>query len=99
MNKAELISKISRDTYLTKDVVEKVLKSFFATVVSEVSSGESVKIIDFGTFRAIKKEKRRGWDVKTGENTEKPAKYFPKFCPGKLFRDSVAERLKGELWE
>lgn len=99
MNKTELISKISRDTYLTKDVVERVLKSFFATVISEVSSGKSVKLIDFGIFKAIKKKRRAGWDVKTGKSVEKPEKYFPKFYPGKLFRDSVAEGLSGELWE
>ena len=96
MNKSELITKVARDTYLTKDVVERVLKSIISNVISEVSGGNQVKIVDFGTFKPVKRNSRTGNNINTGEHVNIPERYLPKFYPGKLFKDTVNDKLMQE---
>jgi DNA-binding protein HU-beta len=67
MNKAELISKISEDTELTKTEVNAVLNSFVDTV----------------TFSVSKRLARNGRNPKTNEMIKIKAKRVAKFKAGK----------------
>lgn len=87
MNKAEMISKISEESEVSKTDVEKVLSSFFSTVKTSLKDKQSVRLIGFGTFSSGKRKKRTGRNPQTGEQINIPASFYPKFKPGKDFKE------------
>nr|MCR5318975.1 HU family DNA-binding protein [Treponema sp.] len=50
MNKTELVDAIAADTGLSKKDTEAAVKSFIETVTKQLTKGESVQLIGFGTF-------------------------------------------------
>lgn len=89
MNKAELVDEISGKVGLTKKETQNVIDALTETVGDALSRGEKVSLVDFGTFRVIHKEARRGVNPQTGEELQIPAKKVPKFRAGKGLREKV----------
>lgn len=89
MNKAELVDEISGKVGLTKKETQNVIDALTETVGDALSRGEKVTLVDFGTFRVIHKEARRGVNPQTGEELQIPAKKVPKFRAGKGLREKV----------
>ena len=87
MNKTEVIDKISEKTSLTKTEVEKVISSFFETVKTSLKDKKSVRLIGFGTFSSSERKARVGRNPQTGEEINIPSCQYPKFKPGKEFKD------------
>ena len=87
MNKAEIIDKIAEKTQLQKSDVEKVISSFFETVKHSLSEKQSVKLIGFGTFSSNERKARMGRNPQTGEQINIPSCHYPKFKPGKEFKE------------
>ena len=87
MNKAEIINKIADNTELSKNDVEKVLSSFFETIKSSLKDKQSVRLIGFGTFSSGRRKERTGRNPQTGEQINIPASFYPKFKPGKEFKE------------
>jgi len=79
MNKAELVSEISKKTGVSKADVLAVLNSFFEEIKNYISDGGSIYLRGFGSF-IIKKKTRVGKE-----------KCIPYFKPGKDFVDRVKE--------
>jgi len=89
MNKAELIEKVSKETNLTKNDVEKSLNSITDVVKKTLKKGEYVKLVGFGTFSKSKRKARTGRNPQTGAEIKIPACSVPRFKPGKEFKDTV----------
>ena len=89
MNKTELIDAIANDTGLTKKDAESSLKSFIENVSNELSQGNDVQLIGFGTFSVGKRAERTGRNPKTGEEIKIAAANTPKFKAGKALKDRV----------
>ena len=87
MNKAEVIDKIVAQTDLSKAEVEKVVSCFFETVKSTLKSKQNVRLVGFGTFSANERKARTGRNPQTGQQIQIPSCYYPKFKPGKEFKD------------
>ena len=87
MNKAEVIDKIVEKTQLSKSEVEKVMASFFETVKSSLKDKQNVRLVGFGTFSSNERKARVGRNPQTGEEIKIPSCYYPKFKPGKEFKD------------
>lgn len=94
MNKMELISDISEISGLKKIDAEKVLDAFMSVVEKELVKGEDIRLVGFGTFSVAKRSQTEGRNPKTGESIIIPAKFVPKFKPGKQLKDSIANSLK-----
>lgn len=92
MNKAELVDEISKETGLTKKDSEAALKSFIGVVSKELSKGNDVQIIGFGTFSVGERAARSGRNPKTGETIKIAASKSPKFKPGKALKDAVNKK-------
>lgn len=92
MNKTELVDEISKETGLTKKDSEAALKSFIGVVTKELSKGDDVQIIGFGTFSVGERAARSGRNPKTGETIKIAASKSPKFKPGKALKDAVNKR-------
>ena len=89
MNKADLISKIAKDTKCSKVLAESTLNSFINNVKASLKKGQSVTLVGFGTFSVNKRKSRSGRNPQTGRTMTIPAKKVPKFKAGKALKDAV----------
>ena len=87
MNKSDIVSKIAESAELSKSDVEKVLAGFFEIIKTSLKDKLSVRLIGFGTFSSGKRKARTGRNPQTGEELKIPACFYPKFKPGKEFKE------------
>ncbi len=88
MNKAELVDALSRETNMTKTACEDWLNAFTKTV-SHHMKREDVRLVGFGTFKAIKRKARTGRNPQTGKAIKIPARKVPVFRPGKELKNKI----------
>lgn len=89
MNKAELVSAIAEKTELSKKDSEKALKAFIDVVTEELTKGEKVQLVGFGTFEVSERPARTGRNPQTKEAITIAASKAPKFKAGKAFKDVI----------
>ena len=89
MNKAELVAAIAEKTELSKKDSEKVLKAFVDVVTEELTKGEKIQLVGFGTFEVAERSAREGRNPQTGATMNIPASKAPKFKAGKALKDAV----------
>lgn len=89
MNKKKLISQIAEQTGLSQADVVKVLDAFVEVVKSSLKAGETIRLVNFGTFEVAQQKARKSRNPRTGEPIEVPAKQVPRFRPGKGLKDAV----------
>ncbi|MBO4385586.1 MAG: HU family DNA-binding protein [Treponema sp.] len=94
MNKSELVDAIAADTGLSKKDTEGFVKSFIETVTKQLTKGDSVQLIGFGTFEVGKRAARTGRNPQTGEEIKIAAAKAPKFKAGKALKDAVNKKKK-----
>ena len=82
-NKAELINQVAEATELSKKDATPVVEAVFEAIQSNLSEGEKVQIIGFGTFEVRDRAARKGRNPQTGEEIQIPATKVPAFKPGK----------------
>lgn len=90
MNKAELIEAVSEQTGLAKSQVDEAIKSILATITTELSKGNKITLVGFGTFERRKRKGRIG--VNPQNPTQKikiPAKNAPAFSAGSELKAAV----------
>jgi len=91
MTKAELIEKVADKALEKKSTVEKIINDAIEVVMYEVTRGEAVQLIGFGTFKLSGRQARKGRNPRTGEEIDIPAHKSPTFKAGKSFVDMVKE--------
>ena len=79
MNKGELIDVIASTTNVTKKEADAILTALVDTIVSEVSLGNKVSLVGFGSFERRERQAREGRNPKTGEKMLIPATRVPAF--------------------
>ncbi len=89
MNKTELVAAIAEEAGLTKADAARALDATVATVTKALSSGDSVAIIGFGTFKVGERAARTGRNPQTGAEMQIPAAKVPKFSAGKALKEAV----------
>ena len=90
MNKAELIEAVSTQTGLAKTQVDDALKTILATITQQLTKGDKVTLVGFGTFERRKRKARVG--VNPQNPTQKikiPAKNAPAFSAGSELKSAV----------
>lgn len=90
MNKGELIDAIASTTNVTKKEADAILAALVDTIMAEVSQGNKVTLVGFGSFERRERQAREGRNPKTGEKMQLCATRVPAFSPGKLFKEKVA---------
>ena len=76
MNKAELISKISMNSGLSKKDSEKALAATIDAIVDSLKEGEKVQLVGFGIFDVKESAARTGRNPKTKEAIKIPPPGF-----------------------
>lgn len=89
MNKTELIQKLKDESDLNTKQITEVLDNMIDIIEKEIKSGESVRILGFGTFEKTSKPARTGRNPRTGESINIPAVSSVKFKPGKEFKNFI----------
>jgi len=89
MTKAELIEDVATRSNLTKRDVTEIVDMVLESVKTELSKGNKVQLIPFGSFEVRKRKAREGRNPKTGERLMIAARTVPAFHPGKDLRDAV----------
>ncbi|MBQ1393401.1 MAG: HU family DNA-binding protein [Lachnospiraceae bacterium] len=89
MNKAELVAAIAEKTELSKKDSEKALKAFIDVVTEELTKGEKIQLVGFGTFEVAERAAREGRNPQTGATMSIPASKAPKFKAGKALKDTI----------
>ncbi|MDO5294759.1 MAG: HU family DNA-binding protein [bacterium] len=89
MNKTELVAAIAERTELSKKDSEKVLKAFVDVVTEELTKGEKIQLVGFGTFEVSERAAREGRNPQTGKTMTIAASKAPKFKAGKALKDAV----------
>lgn len=83
MNKAELISKISDDSGVSRSQANAALNSFIEAVTKTLKAGNKVTLVGFGTFSVSKRNARTGRNPQTGAAIKIKAKKVARFKAGK----------------
>tara|TARA_B100000287_G_C20168875_1_gene597390 strand:+ start:138 stop:422 length:285 start_codon:yes stop_codon:yes gene_type:complete len=94
MTKAELVGKISMHTGVEKLTVLAVVESMMEEVKSSISANESVFLRGFGTFKAKKRAKKTGRNIKKNTTIIIPEHHIPAFKPAKIFVNDVKKNIK-----
>ncbi|MDQ7091141.1 MAG: HU family DNA-binding protein [Methylococcales bacterium] len=89
MNKSQLIDAIAAAAELPKAQAGRALDGFLTTVTSELSEGNSVALVGFGTFSIKERAARKGRNPQTGEEITISAARIPAFKAGKGLKDAV----------
>ena len=94
MNKSELVDEVAEQAGLSKSEAEKAVNAVTATVTSQLSSGETVTLVGFGTFSVSARAARKGINPQTGESIDIKASNAPKFKAGKSLKDACNSKLE-----
>lgn len=89
MNKAELIDFISSSADISKISASRALEAVLDGIISALSKGDIVSLMNFGTFSVREREARTGRNPKTGEAIKIKAKKVPGFKAGTGLKNAV----------
>jgi len=70
-------------------MAESFVDSFVEVVSEQLSKGEEVKLVGFGTFKVQDRKARKGVNPQTGKSIKIPARKVPKFVAGKDLKEKV----------
>ena len=89
IGKKDLAAKIAEATDLSKTASEAAINAIIQTVTSELSKGNDITLVGFGSFSTVKKAAREGRNPSTGEKIQIKASTAAKFKPGKALKEAV----------
>lgn len=89
MNKVEMIEAMAQSTGFTKKDAEKAINAFTEVVTAALVTGDSVKLVGFGTFEVKEHAPRQARNPKTGETFVTKATRAPHFKISKALKDAV----------
>ena len=90
MNKTELIEAIATRSKTTKAQTTAMLNGLLEVIQENMTNGNDVQLVGFGTFSVTERAGREGRNPSTGETMTIPAKKVVKFKPGKALSDAAA---------
>lgn len=82
MNKTDLVNAIAAEAGISKVDAKEALDVALKTMVEALAAGEKVTLVGFGTFAVAEKAARTGFNPRTKETIEIPARRAIKFKPG-----------------
>ena len=94
MTKAEVVSKIASKTGVEKVTTLAIVESFMSEIMSAVSENEAVFLRGFGTFKAKKRAKKTGRNIKKNTTIIIPEHHIPSFKTAKIFVQDVKNKVK-----
>lgn len=91
MNKTELIAAVAEKAGISKKDADAAVNAVVATITEELTKGEKIQLVGFGTFEVRERGERTGINPRTKETITIAASKAPVFKAGKAFKDAVAK--------
>lgn len=89
MNKQDLISKISKDTGVTKTNAAAAVDSLLDGITKSLRKGEAITFVGFGTFKTSQRKARMARNPQTGAAIKIPKRRVVRFSAGKALKTAV----------
>jgi DNA-binding protein HU-beta len=89
MNRQELISKIAKDTGITKVSAAAAVDSFFDGLTRSLRKGQPITFVGFGTFKTAQRKARTARNPQTGAAIKIPKRRVVRFTAGKALKSAV----------
>lgn len=89
MNKREIVSKIAKDTGITKGNAAAAVDSLIDGVTRSLKKGDAVSFVGFGTFKISNRKARKARNPQTGATINIPKRRVPRFSAGKALKQAV----------
>lgn len=87
--KEDIIARVSSETGYSQKIVGSVIDMLLADITDEMSSGNKVQFMGFGTFEPKKMAERMGRNPHTNQPVPIPARVVPSFKPGNRLKAAV----------
>lgn len=87
--KAEIVSAISEKAGLSKNQSREALEAFIDAVTTSLKSGNDVRLVGFGTFKAVKRAAGLARNPRTGETVKRPASKTARFQVGEALKSAL----------
>ena len=82
MTKAELVAAMADKAGLNRAQAKEALDAFINSVTTSLKSGEDVRLVGFGTFRAVSRPAGTARNPRTGATVKRPASKTCRFHAG-----------------
>ncbi len=89
MNKQDIVSKIAKDTGMTKTHAAAAVDSLLEGITKSLKKGDSVSFVGFGTFKTSQRKARKARNPQTGATINIPKRRVPRFTAGKSLKQAV----------
>ncbi len=89
MNKSDLIQAVAETAGIPKATATRSVDAVIESIKNELSRGETVTLIGFGTFTVRERAARTGRNPRTGDPISIKAAKVPVFKPGKALKEIV----------
>jgi integration host factor subunit alpha len=89
ITRKDLARAINEQLGFSQRSAEEIIDTFFSTMKSTLISGESIKLVHFGTLGVRKKSPRRGRNPRTGDAMEISSRSMVTFKPSKGLRMKI----------
>ncbi|KAK9840677.1 hypothetical protein WJX84_009684 [Apatococcus fuscideae] len=90
VSKAALIDiMVEQGAFDTKSAADTAVVAVINTIMDQVISGKTVRLVGFGSFENRSRAARKGRNPATGAELDLPASKAPAFTAGKTFKESV----------
>lgn len=89
MNKTELVNAVAEKAGISKANAKAAVDAAMEAVAGALAEGDKISLIGFGTFSVAEKAARTGFNPRTKEAIEIPARKTIKFKAGADLADKV----------
>lgn len=89
MNKQELIAQVAAKTNQSKTLCTNIIEMTFTLMGGALRRGEKVQMVNFGSWRRLRRKARLGRNPKTGQSLSIPARNVVKFSAGQELLHSI----------
>ncbi len=90
MTKAELVSRISKESGITKKSAVMALDAFVRAIHDSLKKKDGrIRISDLGTFKVVKKKARTGVNPQTKAKIKIAATKVPRFAASRALKEAV----------
>lgn len=91
MTKTEVEAALAQQLHINRESAKDVLNVILDEITLAMSRGQTVALVDFGTFAVTTRAERQGRHPQTGDAMTMPASKRAVFRAGKALRDAVAQ--------
>ena len=89
MNKQELIAQVASKTRQSKSLCSNIIDTTFTLMAGSLKRGEKVQMVNFGSWKRLRRKARIGRNPKTGQQLNIPARNVVKFSAGQELLSSI----------